>query len=175
MPFAHPQNSWVHRWKPVFHRCVSVLSALLCFKSCPTVVQRTFLEVFSASCLWWQPGRPALSFPSAGGEKRWLSFNTHKITGRSGLLPVFPWQPSCSSEDLTRSSLLELKPVSRAGLQQVGIWGSVCILKNNPNKQHRLCLSPGVLFQMVHKFIWLDAQHGPPAMLIEQRNELEDC
>lgn len=86
------------------------------------------------------------------GKKRWLSFNMHKVMGRSDLLPVFAQQLSCSSKDLTRSSLVVLKPVKQGWVTPAGDLTTVYTLKNNPNKQHRLCLSPGVLFQIFQIF-----------------------
>lgn len=133
MPFAHPQNIWVCRWKPVFHRCTSVLSALLCFKSCPTVVQRMFFEVSSGSCLWWHPGKESSVFSFCWRVKRWLSFNMHKVKGRSDILPVFPQQPSFSSEDLTWLPLVVSEPVKQGWVTSAGDLTAVYTLKNNLN------------------------------------------
>lgn len=51
------------------------------------------------------PWESSTVFSFCWREIRQLSFNMHEVMGRSDLLPVFPQQPSCSSEDLTRISL----------------------------------------------------------------------
>lgn len=113
------------------------------------------LEVSSASCLWWQPGKAALSFSSDGGENRLLSFNKHKVMGRSDLLPVFPQQPSCSSEDLSRRSLVVLKPVKQGWVASAGDLTTVYILKNNPNKTDSAWALVCIFRWFINLFDWM--------------------
>lgn len=105
----------------------------------------------------------------------YLSFNRHKEIGRSDLLLMFLQQLSYSSKSLTRSSSIELKSVKQCCFISAGDLTTclpypVYTLNNNPNKQQRVSLMPFGLFQTVHKFILLAAQHRSPAMLKEQRN-----
>lgn len=91
---------------------------------------RSFLSILFVVTPW----ESRTVFSSDGGEKQWSSFNMHKVVGGSDLLPVFPQQPSCSSEDLTRRSLVVLKPVKQGWVTSAGDLTTVYTLKNNPNK-----------------------------------------
>lgn len=164
MPCACHQNSWVHKCRFAFCRHSLALSALLCFESCPTLVQAAFLEIPSASYLWWHPPKESGTILTPLEGKKELLLSMQKVIVSSFLLLMFLQQPSfssCGSESLTRSSPIVLMSAKQCWFTSAGDLTTYrqyhgCTLKNNPDKQQRVCLSSVCFFRhFINLFYWL--------------------
>lgn len=93
-------------------------------------------------------------------EGKKVVISMHKVIGRSDLLLMFLQQPY-SSKGLTRISPIVIKPVKQCQFTSAEdlttcLQHRGCTLKNNPNKQQIVCLSPVSFFrQFVNLFHWL--------------------